>query len=267
MQTERETVLDIANQLRSRLGEPPSVFAVLGSGWKEQAHSLIEVESKIDLSSVNNWLVPAVAGHGAELVLGHLVDSKKRVAFITGRVHAYEGYSGSELVRGVRAMIEWGADKVLLLNAAGSLSVDMPPGTLMPLTDHINFSLPNPLAGGEFVDLVDMYNPQWRDDLLKQCPKLRPGVYAGCIGPSYETPAEISMFQKLGANAVGMSTIPEAIAAHAAGASVMAISMMTNMAAGIEGSRPNHQEVLDTAKENSQQATNVLQIALCLAIN
>ena len=267
MLNEKQLVTDIAQQLQTLAGAAPSAFAVLGSGWKEQAESLISVEQRINLADIHHWPLPAVAGHGGELVVGQLNDSYKRVAFITGRVHAYEGYSGAELVRGVRGMIEWGAENVLLLNAAGSLSEDMPPGSLMSLSDHINYSLPNPLAGGEFVDLVDMYHPEWRAALLEKCPDITPGIYAACIGPSYETPAEVAMLQKMGANAVGMSTIPEAIAAHAMGARVMAISMLTNLAAGIAGSRPNHQEVLDTARENSQRATETLRLALTLALD
>ena len=267
MLNEKQLVTDIAQQLQTLAGASPSAFAVLGSGWKEQAESLISVEQRIDLADINHWPLPAVAGHGGELVVGQLLGSDRRVAFITGRVHAYEGYSGAELVRGVRGMIEWGAKNVLLLNAAGSLSEDMPLGSLMPLSDHINYSLPNPLAGGEFIDLVDMYHPEWRAALLEKCPDITPGIYAACIGPSYETPAEVAMLQKMGANAVGMSTIPEAIAAHAMGARVMAISMLTNLAAGIAGSRPNHQEVLDTARENAQKATETLQLALMLALD
>ncbi len=267
MLNEKQLVTDIAQQLQTLAGAAPSVFAVLGSGWKEQAESLISVEQRINLADIHHWPLPAGAGHGGELVVGQLNDSDKRVAFITGRVHAYEGYSGAELVRGVRGMIEWGAKNVLLLNAAGSLSEDMPPGSLMSLSDHINYSLPNPLAGGEFVDLVDMYHPEWRAALLEKCPDITPGIYAACIGPSYETPAEVAMLQKMGANAVGMSTIPEAIAAHAMGARVMAISMLTNLAAGIAGSRPNHQEVLDTARENARKATQTLQLALTLALD
>ena len=267
MLNEKQLVTDIAQQLQTLAGAAPSAFAVLGSGWKEQAESLISVEQRIDLADINHWPLPAVAGHGGELVVGQLLGSDRRVAFITGRVHAYEGYSGAELVRGVRGMIEWGAKNVLLLNAAGSLSEDMPPGSLMPLSDHINYSLPNPLAGGEFVDLVDMYHPEWRAALLEKCPDITPGIYAACIGPSYETPAEVAMLQKMGANAVGMSTIPEAIAAHAMGVRVMAISMLTNLAAGIAGSRPNHQEVLATARENAKKATETLQLALMLALD
>ena len=267
MLNEKQLVTDIAQQLQTLAGAPPSAFAVLGSGWKEQAESLISVELRINLADISHWPLPAVSGHGGELVVGQLLGSDRRVAFITGRVHAYEGYSGAELVRGVRGMIEWGAKNVLLLNAAGSLSEDMPPGSLMTLSDHINYSLPNPLAGGEFIDLVDMYHPEWRAALLEKCPDIMPGIYAACIGPSYETPAEVAMLQKMGANAVGMSTIPEAIAAHAMGARVMAISMLTNLAAGIAGSRPNHQEVLDTARENAQKARQALQLALMLALD
>ena len=267
MLNEKQLVTDIAQQLQTLAGAAPSVFAVLGSGGKEQAESLISGEQRINLADIHHWPLPAVAGHGGELVVGQLNDSDKRVAFITGRVHAYEGYSGAELVRGVRGMIEWGEKNVLLLNAAGSLSEDMPPGSLMSLSDHINYSLPNPLAGGEFDALVDMYHPEWRAALLEKCPDITPGIYAACIGPSYETPAEVAMLQNMGANAVGMSTIPEAIAAHAMGARVMAISMLTNLAAGIAGSRPNHQEVLDTARENAQKARQALQIDLMLALD
>ena len=117
MLNEKQLVTDIAQQLQTLAGAAPSAFAVLGSGWKEQAESLISVEQRIDLADINHWPLPAVAGHGGELVVGQLLGSDRRVAFITGRVHAYEGYSGAELVRGVRGMIEWGAKNVLLLNA------------------------------------------------------------------------------------------------------------------------------------------------------
>jgi purine-nucleoside phosphorylase len=135
----------------------------------------------------------------------------------------------------------------------------------MPFSDHINLGLPNPLAsdqsedgGAHFMDIVDLYEPTWRDALLVSRPELTPGVYAGLSGPSYETPAEVFRLQQMGADAVGMSTIPEALAAKSAGARVMALSMMTNYAAGIGGSRPSHAEVLETAAEHGSTAAEVL---------
>jgi purine-nucleoside phosphorylase len=262
--------------LGRRLGPPPQIAVVLGSGWKELASELLENTQTLDLRGLDNWLCPKVQGHGADLLIGDLrdtpTDQPKRVLLCGGRVHSYEGYDAAELVRGVRALVNWGASHVLLLNAAGSLSTDRPAGSLMPLSDHINFGLPNPVKCGEncghgaqFVNLVDMYDPAWRAGLLQQQPNLQEGVYAGMKGPSYETPAEVRMLAKLGADAVGMSTIPEAIAAHALGAKVMAISLLTNMAAGIAGSNPSHEEVLETATANAQAAADVLRSALLAA--
>lgn len=264
--TKVDALVEILNRQH---GDAPEVLVVLGSGWKDRASGLLKDTGVVDLHGLDNWPSPKVQGHGSELVLGQLRGSEARIGMCSGRVHSYEGYSAAELVRGVRAVVGWGTEKVLLLNAAGSLSEDRPAGSLMPFTDHINMSLPNPLQqgqncglGAEFMDLVDLYDPEWRAELLKRRPELVAGVYAGLSGPCYETPAEVQMLAKLGANAVGMSTIPEAIAAKSAGARVMAISMMTNLAAGIGGSRPNHQEVLDTATAHSAVAAEVLEAAL-----
>jgi purine-nucleoside phosphorylase len=142
----------------------------------------------------------------------------------------------------------------------------------MPLLDHINLGLPNPLAANQsedgsatFLDLVDLYDPSWCQALLAARPELIPGVYAGLPGPSYETPAEVCRLQQMGADAVGMSTIPEALAARAAGATVMAVSMMTNYAAGIDGSRPSHAEVLETAAAHGERAAEVLSATITAA--
>ncbi|MDP7063117.1 MAG: purine-nucleoside phosphorylase [Planctomycetota bacterium] len=262
--------------LGRRLGPPPQVAVVLGSGWKELASDLLENTESLDLRGLDNWMCPKVEGHGADLLIGDLRDTPegqgKRVLLCGGRVHSYEGYQAAEIVRGVRALVNWGTSHVLLLNAAGSLATDRPAGSLMPFSDHINFGLPNPVRCGEncghgaqFVNLVDMYDPSWRAALLEQQPQLQEGVYVGMKGPSYETPAEVRMLAAMGGDAVGMSTIPEAIAAHALGAKVMAISLLTNMAAGIEGSNPSHEEVLETATANAQAAADVLRSALLAA--
>lgn len=259
--------------LGRRLGPAPNTAVILGSGWKELAAELLEGTESLDLHDLDNWMCPTVQGHGADLTIGQLKGADNhRVLLCSGRVHSYEGYDAAELVRGVRTLVNWGAKNVLLLNAAGSLSTDRPAGSLMPFSDHINMGLPNPVKcgqncghGAQFVNLVDMYDPQWRAALLQQQPHLQEGIYAGMKGPSYETPAEVRMLAKLGADAVGMSTIPEAIAAHALGAKVMAISLLTNMAAGIAGSNPSHEEVLETASANAQAAADVLRSALLAA--
>jgi len=271
--TKVEALVEI---LGRRLGPSPNTAVVLGSGWNKLAADLLHNTDSLDLHDLDNWLCPKVEGHGAELLIGDLVDApagkEQRVLLCGGRIHSYEGYDAAELVRGVRALINWGASNILLLNAAGSLDSGRPPGTLMPLSDHINMGLPNPVRCGEncghgaqFVNLVDMYDPVWRSNLLEAQPSLREGVYAGMKGPSYETPAEVKMLARLGADAVGMSTIPEAIAAHALGAKVMAISLLTNMAAGIEGSNPSHEEVLETATASAAAAADVLRSALLAA--
>lgn len=258
--------------LGTRLGEAPEAAAVFGSGWKELAGDLLTADEALPLAEVPSWPRPKVQGHGGELRVGELTGGGRRVVFCTGRVHAYEGFEARELVRGVRVLAAWGVPRILLLNAAGSLEEEREPGSLMPFADHLNLGLPNPLQADQtedgipvFLDLVDLYDPAWRRALAAACPELRPGVYAGLPGPSYETPAEVARLRKVGAHAVGMSTVPEAIAARAAGAHVMAISLITNWAAGLRDSRPSHGEVLETARDNAAAAARVLAAALAAA--
>jgi purine-nucleoside phosphorylase len=270
LMTEQQRIESIVSALDQTLGGPPEVAVVLGSGWKVQATGLLSDLQEVALTELPDWPKPRVLGHGGDLQMGQ-IDGRKTL-LCGGRVHSYEGHPSRELVRGVRALVAWGTPNILLLNAAGSLLHDMPPGTLMAFEDHLNLGLPNPLQAdqslsgkAEFVDLVNLYQPQWRDRLLGQCPDVRSGIYAGMPGPSYETPAEIALLQKLGAHAVGMSTIPEAIAAKALGAKVMAVSLVTNMAAGLAGSQPNHLEVLQTAAAHGARAAQVLAAAVATA--
>ncbi|TAH36830.1 MAG: purine-nucleoside phosphorylase [Planctomycetota bacterium] len=262
--SEAQRVRALADALRSRLGPPPEIAAILGSGWA--AAGRMEPAEALPLSELPGWPVPRVPGHAPVLQVGRLAG--RRVAVCGGRVHAYEGRSAAEIVRGVRALAAWGARSLLLLNAAGSLRPELAPGSCMPFTDHINLGLPNPLSAGQsmdghahFLDLVDLYDPEWRARLLAARPELRAGVYAGVPGPSYETPAEVGLLRALGVDAVGMSTIPEALAARDAGARVLAVSLLTNYAAGISGSRPSHGEVLRAAVEHGAGAAEVLRAA------
>lgn len=270
MSAEQSKIADLAAALAETLGSAPEVAVVLGSGWKERASGLLEDPQSIACADLPGWPSPRVAGHGGELTLG-LVQGRSTL-LCGGRIHSYEGYPAADLVRGVRALAAWGTGSILLLNAAGSLRGNLPPGRLVALRDHINFGIPSPLradqtADGsvEFVDLVDLYEPEWRDTLRAACPDVEEGVYAGLPGPNYETPAEITMLSRLGADLVGMSTIPEAIAARAAGLPVLAMSMVTNLGAGLDGSRPSHGEVLDTAAEHGGRAAEVLAAAVVAA--
>lgn len=270
MSAEKTKIADLAAALSQTLGEAPEVAVVLGSGWKERAASLLDGATAVACAELPGWPAPKVAGHGAELSLGEI--SGRRALLCGGRVHSYEGYPAADLVRGVRALAAWGTQSILLLNAAGSLREDLPPGSLVAFRDHINFGLPSPLradqspdGAAEFVDLVDLYCPEWRSRLLKECPDVQAGVYAGLPGPNYETPAEITMLARLGADLVGMSTIPEAIAVRAAGVPVLAMSMVTNLGAGLAGSRPSHGEVLETAAAHGNRAAEVLAQAVAQA--
>ncbi len=270
MNFETDLVAHLAGSLQGHLGSAPDVAVVLGSGWAERADTLLSGVERLPLSELEHWPLPKVEGHSPELRLGTVEG--RRVLLCGGRVHSYEGWEACELVRGVRSIVKWGTSKILLLNAAGSLREDRPPGSLMPFADHINLGLPNPLAsdqsedgGAHFMDVVDLYEPAWRDALLASRPDLISGVYAGLPGPSYETPAEVFRLQQMGADAVGMSTIPEALAAKSAGACVMALSMLTNYAAGIGGSRPSHTEVLETAIKHGSAAAEVLAATIQVA--
>jgi purine-nucleoside phosphorylase len=265
----------LVEALQAAFGEAPEVAIVAGSGWAVAAEDLLEDVRVRPVAAFPGWPVPQVAGHAGSLRVGMLAG--RRVAVSGGRVHAYEGRSAAEIVRGVRAMVQWGAPAVLLLNAAGALDPQRAVGAVMPFSDHLNLGLPNPLAGvGEpdaaprFLSLVDLYDAAWREALLARAAAdgrpLQPGVYAGLRGPSYETPAEVRMLRGFGADAVGMSTIPEAIAARAAGARVMALSLLTNLAAGLEDSDPDHHEVLEAGRRHRQEAMRGLEMAVATAI-
>ena len=200
--------------------------------------------------------VATVQGHAGRLVLGYLRGVP--VACFQGRLHFYEGISNESAQTFIRTLKLIGCEMVLLTNAAGSMNMDAGPGSLMLITDHINFSFKNPLMGknddmfGErFVPMEDAYDPALRQlalDVAKQNNiKLHQGVYMGVLGPSFETPAEIRAFMMMGANSVGMSTVPEVIIARHCGLRVLAISAITNYAAGLSKQGLSHEETLKYA--------------------
>lgn len=203
-----------------------------------------------------------VSGHRGRFVLGTL--GGVTVCAMQGRVHLYEGHTPNDVVRGVRAMIRLGAEIIVLTNAAGGIRKDFVPGDLMAIEDHLNLTSQSPLVGPNddtlgprFPALSDAYDPALRKlaeaVAKKQRFRLRSGVYAGLLGPAYETPAEVRMLRGLGADAVGMSTVLETIAARHMGARVLGISCITNVAAGLSDQAPSHDEVQETAQLASKR--------------
>lgn len=270
-QVESERIETLAESLRSALGSAPRVAVLLGSGWSDGLAELTNAVAPCETTAFTDWPQPRVEGHASRL--WPVVIDGVETLLCGGRVHAYEGHPARVLVRGVRALARWGVDRFLLLNAAGSLDPAHGPGSFLLIRDHLNLGLPNPLAAldapdgvAQFQDLTDLYDAAWRARTLARLAgsgvPLREGVYAAFPGPSYETPAEVAAARTLGADAAGMSTVPEAIALHALGVRVQAISLLTNLAAGIQGSRPSHGEVLDQARASSGAARRVVEAAI-----
>jgi purine-nucleoside phosphorylase len=244
-----------AVQARSPLR--PAVGLVLGSGLGAFAGSL-ERAVRIPYKEIPHFPTSTAVGHQGELVLG--TSQGTPVAVMNGRVHHYEGYSPDQVVFPVRVLGRMGIKVLVLTNAAGSVNVNYRPGELMILTDHINYMGMNPLVGpnvdalGErFFDMTEPYDPKLGEIAERACSKVgmtcRRGVYIAFTGPSYETPAEIRMCRALGADAVGMSTVPEVLAARHMGIRVLGISCLTNMAAGALKKKLDHREVLETAEK------------------
>ncbi len=233
----------------------PKLAIVLGSGFH---HALAElrVAKKISCAKIPGFLQPTVSGHAGELYFGHLGSTP--VLVLSGRAHFYEGHAMECVTFAVRTLAAFGITDLLLTNAAGGINRKFRAGDFMVLTDHINLMGANPLRGPaikglpRFVDLTETYGVNLRELLFRAGKiselKLQRGVYLAVSGPSYETPAEIRAFATLGADAVGMSTVPEAIVARQCGLNVAAVSCITNLAAGISKENLSHAEVLATAE-------------------
>jgi len=256
-----------ADTLRKKGDRRPQVGLVLGSGLGSFADSL-EERVAIPYEKIPNFPVSTgVVGHAGELVLGNV--GKTSVVVLSGRVHFYEGRPFSDVVFPVRVLARLGVRGVILTNAAGGIRRSFKPGDLMLISDHINGFGSNPLIGPNedalgprFPDMSAVYDPALRRIAKAEARRLRiplrEGVYAGLHGPSYETPAEIRAYARLGAHAVGMSTVPEAIVLHHAGVRVLGISTITNMAAGILPKPLNHEEVLTTTKRIGSRFVKLL---------
>jgi len=260
MQKTKESMLEqlkeAAAYIEKNSALKPDYGLILGSGLGIPADE-IEDPSVIPYQNIPNFPVSTVQGHAGELVIGKLQG--KAVLVMKGRFHYYEGYTMQEVVFPVRVMKLLGIQNLLVTNAAGGVNEDFRPGDLMVISDHIKFFDESPLRGPNiddfgprFNDLSKAYTPALRILANSAAKKLgiglREGVYAHMAGPSFETPAEIRMLRTLGADAVGMSTVPEVIAAAHCGMRILGVSCITNMAAGILDQPLNHEEVMETGK-------------------
>jgi purine-nucleoside phosphorylase len=251
-----EQVQSAAARVRSTAATIPDVAIVLGSGLGGFASSLGNALS-IPYGDIPNWPDANVVGHEGRLVIGEIAG--RCVAALSGRAHFYEGHDLRTVTFATRVLGMLGVKTLILTNAAGGINTAFAPGDLMVIDDHINLLGSNPLVGPNderfgvrFPDLTHVYSPRLRrvadDTAAAQGIALRHGVYAACHGPSYETPAEVRCLRLIGADAVGMSTVPEAIVARHMGIEVLGISCITNFAAGVLPQPLNHGEVLETAQ-------------------
>jgi purine-nucleoside phosphorylase len=247
---------EAAAAIRARCGTLPETAIVLGSGLGDFADTLLNAIAT-PYAELPHWPASHVVGHAGRLVIGNVAG--KRVAALSGRAHFYEGHDLATVVFGTRVMGRLGVKRIILTNAAGGINTGFARGALMIIDDHINMLGTNPLVGlnderfgPRFPDMSEIYSSRLRhlaDDVAKaRGIPVSHGVYIAVHGPSYETPAEIKFFRTVGADAVGMSTVPEAIAARHMGIDVLGISCITNMAAGVLPQPLIHDEVMETAR-------------------
>jgi purine-nucleoside phosphorylase len=257
--------------LQTRIGSrQPRIAIVLGSGLGAFADELTE-RLEVPYSEIPCWPVSTAVGHAGRLVFGKL-DGLEIVA-MAGRVHLYEGYSPQQVTFGVRVLASLGISSMVFTNAAGGINLKLGRGGLVLISDHINLQGSNPLAGPNddtlgprFPDMSEAYAASYRE-IAKQAGRelgieLSEGVYAAMLGPSYETPAEIRYLRSIGADVVGMSTVPEVIVANHMGVRVLGISCVTNMAAGILPQRIHHEEVLETGRMVRDTLVSLLRAVL-----
>jgi len=232
---------------------------VLGSGLGPLADAVV-VSREVSFAEAG-LPVSSVPGHAGKFLFGTL--DGRDVCLMKGRVHLYEGHSPQTVTAGVRWLADQGIRSIILTNAAGTLNPDFPPGQWMMLSDHLNLTATSPLEGAHFQDLTETYDAKWRAAFHESATRLgmplHVGVYAGNRGPQYETPAEVRMLRTMGADAVGMSTVLEAIQARALGMRVAAFSCLTNWAAGISADPLDHHEVLATGQAAAEAMIRLLR--------
>ena len=240
-----------------------SIGLVLGSGLGSLADQ-VEVRETVPFSEAG-LPTSTVPGHEGSFLIGSF--GGRDVVLMRGRVHLYEGHSAKALTEGVRWMQRLGVRRLILTNAAGSVNSGFEAGTWMMLSDHLNLTGTSPLEGGpQFVDLSEVYSESWRAVVREKAAgrgmTLNEGVYAGLRGPQYETPAEVRMLRTLGADAVGMSTVLEAIQARALGMEVLGFSCLTNWAAGMPGAKLDHHDVMEMGQRAAAEMVSLLEEVL-----
>jgi purine-nucleoside phosphorylase len=241
---------EAAAELRSRTGvDAYDVALVMGSGWAPAADLLGDSGHELPTAELPGFVPPAVEGHSGT-VRSISAGDRSMLAFL-GRTHLYEGHGTDAVVHGVRTAVAAGATTVVLTNAAGGINPAYAVGSPVLIADHLNMTARSPLTGATFVDLTETYAPALRELARSVDPALPEGVYAAMPGPHFETPAEIRMLSAMGADLVGMSTVLEAIAARAAGARVLGLSLVTNVAAGLTGANLDHEDVLATGRDSA----------------
>lgn len=263
-----EKLRGCAEYLNKKAPFIPKIGIVLGSGLGGAVDE-IDVKTVINYSDIPSFPISTVAGHAGKFIFCVICGVPALV--MQGRVHYYEGYEMTDVVLGVRLMKLCGAEKLILTNAAGGIGEKQSPGAFMAISGHISSFVPSPLRGenfdflgSRFPDMSEVYDKAWRNRFVEKCTlagiDMPCGVYLQCTGPNYETPEEIKMYARLGADAVGMSTAVEAMAGRHAGMSVLGISCITNKACGLSDKKLNHkevQEVADKVKRNFKKAVEI----------
>ncbi len=243
---------------------PPAETAiVLGSGLGSFADRLSNKQT-LPYREIEDFPIPTVDGHAGQFVHGLLGD--KPVLLMQGRVHRYEGYSPQQVIFPIRLMQSWGIKNLIVTNVSGGINAGYQVGDLMLIADHINLTGDNPLVGPNdaklgprFPDMSEPYSRAWREKAKLADSGLKEGIYAGVLGPCYETPAEIRMFRTLGADAVGMSTVYEVIAARHMGMQVLGVSCIANMASGLSKTKLSHEEVTQAGLAASKRLGDLLE--------
>ena len=240
-----------ASEITSRTGMAShDVALVMGSGWVGAVDALGTPSYECNAEEITGFFPPAVEGHSGKVRSYEIKDGDRtiRALVFLGRTHLYEGKGMEPVVHGVRTAVKAGCKVIILTNACGGINTAYRVGQPVLIRDHISLTAQSPLVGATFVDLTDLYSKRIRAIMKSADSSLQEGVYVHWRGPTYETPAEIQMMRTLGADLVGMSTVPEAIAAHALGAEVLGISLVTNAAAGVTGEKLKHEEVIAAGK-------------------
>lgn len=268
--TLQDKITAAAAYLQNRVSIRPQIGLVLGSGLGDFADTL-EDAVQVPYAQIPDFPQPTVEGHTGAFVFGRRAG--KSVVVLQGRLHYYEGFSQQEITLPIRVLAAIGVKMLVLTNAAGGVNTAFHPGDLMLISDHINFSGANPLIGPNlasfgprFPDVSDLYSAELRSAIRESAEKagmkLQQGVYMMFSGPNYETPAEVRMARILGADAVGMSTVPEALVAGHCGLTVAGISCITNMAAGVLPVKLDHSEVVETAARVHDQFHALVDLIL-----